>query len=220
MPGPADGRLTEWVRRAPLGRGRWMATLGGFLAVQTLSLLLVAELQGRTADPDPPLVLAGFLVALAGLALCGAGLPLMAHARRVRRWRQRYLLQLQDARAWFVQGRLAAAELAAARAPLEDAAEGRFPGEARRTAGDVLRRTGLLALAWSAPAGLVAWRLAQHAAATALAALAGAAAVAGALLLTRGVPRWRAGKAATQAHLAALDAEEARLLRQARGKDR
>ena len=73
-------RLRDWVRSSPLGRGRWMTTLGGFVAMQTFSLLLLAEIQGRTTEPDPWLVLAGFAMALAGLVLCGVGLPLMAHA--------------------------------------------------------------------------------------------------------------------------------------------
>lgn len=193
-----------------------MTTLGGFIAMQTFSLLLFAEAQGRAADPDPRLVLAGFAMALAGLVLCGVGLPLMAHARRVRKWRQRYLLRLQDARAWFVQGRIAEADLAAARGPLEEAAEGRFAGEAQSTAGDVLRRTGLLSAAWAVPAGAAAWRLDDGPARLALAFLAGAVAFAGVLLAMRGWPDWRRGKARTTEHLAALDAQEAALLRRAR----
>lgn len=205
-------RLRSWVRSAPLGRGRWMSTLGGFLALQTFSLLLMAEVQGRTAEPDPALVLAGFAAALLGLVLAGAGLPLMAHARRVRKWRQRYLLRLQDARAWFVQGRIAEADLAAAKPALEEAAEGRFAGEAQRTAGDVQRRTGLLTLGWGLVAGLAAWRLDAGTPRLALAFLAGAALVAGALLAARGWPEWRAGKVRSEEHLHSLDEEERRLL--------
>lgn len=210
--------LPDWVRSSPLGRGRWMTTLGGFLAVQTLSLLVLAEVQGRTVDPAPWLIVAGFALGLVGLLLCGVGLPLMAHARRVRKWRQRYLLRLQDARAWFVQGRIAETDLAAVRGPLEEAAEGRFTGEAQRTAGDILRRTGLLAVGWGALAGFAAWRLNDGDAAPrlTLAFLAGAALVAGILLALRGWPEWRTGKARSEEHLASLDAQEQALLHRAR----
>lgn len=211
-------RLRSWVRSAPLGRGRWMATLGGFLAVQTFSLLVLAEVQGRTIDPAPWLVVAGFTLGLVGLLLCGVGLPLMAHRRRVRKWRQRYLLRLQDARAWFVQGRITEADLDAVRAPLEEASEGRFIGEAHRTAGDILRRSGLLAMGWAVLAGFAAWRMGAGGGAPqlALAFLAGAALVAGGLLALRGWPEWRAGKVRTEEHLAGLDAREQDLLRRAR----
>jgi hypothetical protein len=212
-----SGRLEAWVRAAPLGRGRWMTTLGGFLALQTLSVLAVAELQGRTVDPEPALVAAGLGAALVGLALCGAGLPLLAHARRVRKWRQRYLLRLQDAKAWFVQGRLAQADLDAARAALEEAIEGRFPGEVRRTAGDVQRRTGLLLLAWAAVAVAASVRLDGGGPRPAVLAAALAAALSAAGLLLRGLPLFRAGRKATEAHLARLDEQERALLDAARG---
>lgn len=193
-----------------------MTTLGGFLAVQTLSLLLLSEMRGRTIDPDPSLVLLGLVLGLVGLALCGAGLPLLAHGRRVRKWRQRYLLNLQDARAWFVQGRIAEADLETVRRHLEEAAEGRFPGEVRRTSGDVLRRTGLFVAGWCVVAGLAAWRLDAGTSRTVLAAIVAIAALAAVALLARGWPLWKAGKVATTAHLAWLAEQERWLLGKAR----
>lgn len=218
MAGARLPRLESWVSRAPLGRGRWMTTAGGFLAVQTLSLLVVAEVQGRAADPDPTVVATALVLGLVGLALCGAGLPLLAHARRVRKWRQRYLLRLQDAKAWFVQGRLAEEDLRTARGPLEEAIEGRFAGESRRTAGDVLRRTGLFLAAWALVASASALRLGEGTAPRALLAAAAVVLLLAAALLARGWPLWRQGKRATADHLERLDEQESRLLAKARDR--
>ncbi len=210
------GWLREWVRRAPLGRGRWMTTLGAFLLLQAVPVLLVGPF--ATSARRATILLLSIALGLTGAMLLGVGLPLAAHTRRVLRYRQRYLLRLQDAKAWFVEKRMDEATFDAYRARLDEAVTGRFPGELRWSVGDVTLRTGLVVAATAAAlaTALVTGLAREVGNPSAYAFTLGAIAILGLGLAAVGVPLRREGKKASRDHMMMLDDEERALLLNAR----